>query len=105
VQVLPTAVDRGSEAFEANRVAMLAKLADLDVEQSKARAGGGERYVERHRARGKLLSAGEVLVVLEAMKMEHAVAAPGDGRVAEVRVAVGQVVDTGAVLAVVEAAD
>ena len=47
----------------------------------------------------------QVLVVLEAMKMEHAVASPGDGRVAEVRVAVGQVVDTGAILAVVEAVD
>jgi acetyl/propionyl-CoA carboxylase alpha subunit len=54
---------------------------------------------------GASVSAGEVLVVLEAMKMEHAVAAPGGGRVAEVRVAVGQVVDTGAVLAVVEASD
>jgi acetyl/propionyl-CoA carboxylase alpha subunit len=54
---------------------------------------------------GAAVSAGQVLVVLEAMKMEHAVAAPADGRVAEVRVAVGQVVDTGAVLAVVEAVD
>jgi propionyl-CoA carboxylase alpha chain len=54
---------------------------------------------------GAAVAAGEVLVVLEAMKMEHAVASPAHGRVSEVRVAVGQVVDTGAVLAVVEAVD
>ncbi|MDN4160985.1 acyl-CoA carboxylase subunit beta [Nocardioides abyssi] len=33
---------------------MLAKIAELDAEQAKAVAGGGERYVERHHARGKL---------------------------------------------------
>jgi len=38
-----------------NREAMLEKLADLDVEHAKAVAGGGERYVERHHARGRLL--------------------------------------------------
>jgi acetyl-CoA carboxylase carboxyltransferase component len=38
-----------------NREAMLEKLADLDAEQAKAVAGGGEKYVERHHARGKLL--------------------------------------------------
>lgn len=38
----------------ANREAILAKLADLDAEHAKAVAGGGERYVERHRARGRL---------------------------------------------------
>lgn len=37
-----------------NREAMLEKLADLDTELAKAVAGGGEKYVERHRARGKL---------------------------------------------------
>ncbi|MEU6715270.1 carboxyl transferase domain-containing protein [Nonomuraea sp. NPDC046802] len=35
---------------------MLGKLADLDAEQAKAVAGGGEKYVERHRGRGKLLA-------------------------------------------------
>ncbi|MEU8246213.1 carboxyl transferase domain-containing protein [Nonomuraea sp. NPDC048916] len=35
---------------------MLAKLAELDAEQAKAVAGGGEKYVERHRGRGKLLA-------------------------------------------------
>ena len=39
----------------ANREAMLEKLADLDTEHAKAVAGGGEKYVARHHARGKLL--------------------------------------------------
>jgi len=38
-----------------HRAAMLDKLASLADEQAKAVAGGGERYVERHHARGKLL--------------------------------------------------
>jgi acyl-CoA carboxylase subunit beta len=38
-----------------NREAMLEKLADLETEHAKAVAGGGEKYVERHHARGKLL--------------------------------------------------
>ncbi len=39
----------------ANRQAMLTKLADLDTEHAKAVAGGGDKYVARHHARGKLL--------------------------------------------------
>ncbi|WP_457206680.1 acyl-CoA carboxylase subunit beta [Nocardioides sp. P5_C9_2] len=35
---------------------MLEKLADLDAQHAVAVAGGGERYVERHHARGKLLA-------------------------------------------------
>jgi acyl-CoA carboxylase subunit beta len=38
-----------------NREAMLAKLADLDAEHALAVAGGGEKYVDRHHARGRLL--------------------------------------------------
>ena len=37
------------------RAAMLAKLADLDGEHQKAVGGGGEKYVDRHHRRGKLL--------------------------------------------------
>ena len=40
--------------------------------------------------------------MLEAMKMEHTVASPADGTVAEVRVTAGQQVDAGSVLAVVD---
>jgi acyl-CoA carboxylase subunit beta len=38
-----------------NRAAMLEKLADLETEHAKAVGGGGQKYVERHHARGKLL--------------------------------------------------
>jgi propionyl-CoA carboxylase alpha chain len=54
-------------------------------------------------APGDRVEAGQVLVVLEAMKMEHAVAAGGPGTVAEVAVAEGDQVETGRVLVVVEA--
>ncbi|MFD1545683.1 acyl-CoA carboxylase subunit beta [Nonomuraea guangzhouensis] len=35
---------------------MLGKLQELDAEQAKAVAGGGDKYVQRHRKRGKLLA-------------------------------------------------
>ena len=50
------------------------------------------------------MHAGDTLVVLEAMKMEHSIRAPYDGTVGQVGVVVGQQVDTGTVLVVVEAA-
>jgi propionyl-CoA carboxylase alpha chain len=50
---------------------------------------------------GDAVRAGETLVVLEAMKMEHPMNAPVDGTVTEVRVAVGEQVDNGALLLVV----
>ncbi|MGH3372881.1 MAG: acyl-CoA carboxylase subunit beta, partial [Nocardioidaceae bacterium] len=37
------------------RAAMLRKLAELDVEHAKAVEGGGQKYVDRHHKRGKLL--------------------------------------------------
>jgi len=51
---------------------------------------------------GDAVTAGQTLVVLEAMKMEHHMKAPSDGRVAEVRVIEGQQVDNGTVLVVFE---
>src|SRR6187200_1875588 len=38
-----------------NRAAMVAKLTELETEVARAVAGGGEKYVERHHARGRLL--------------------------------------------------
>jgi propionyl-CoA carboxylase alpha chain len=51
---------------------------------------------------GDQVTAGQPLIWLEAMKMEHTIAAPSDGVLAELNVAAGQQVDVGAVLARVE---
>jgi acetyl/propionyl-CoA carboxylase alpha subunit len=51
---------------------------------------------------GDQVSAGDPVMVLEAMKMEHTVAAPHAGTVTEVRATPGQAVGMGAVLAVVQ---
>jgi propionyl-CoA carboxylase alpha chain len=55
-------------------------------------------------APGDTVAAGDTLVILEAMKMEHRIKADGDGVVAEVRVAVGESVDAHHVVAVLEEA-
>ena len=51
---------------------------------------------------GDSVHAGQVLVVLEAMKMEHPVRSPHEGTLARLNVSAGQSVDMGTVLAVVE---
>ena len=51
---------------------------------------------------GDQVSAGQPLLWLEAMKMEHLIAAPAAGIVAELPVAAGQQVEVGSVLAVVK---
>jgi propionyl-CoA carboxylase alpha chain len=53
---------------------------------------------------GQSVRAGETLLVLEAMKMEHPMRAPEDGVVRELRVALGDQVENGALLLVVEPA-
>ncbi len=51
---------------------------------------------------GDTVTAGQPLIWLEAMKMEHTIAAPSDGVLAELNVSTGQQVEVGAVLARVE---
>ena len=48
---------------------------------------------------GQAVKKGDVVVVLEAMKMENDIVAPQDGTIASINVAVGDSVDSGAVLA------
>lgn len=54
---------------------------------------------------GDHVKAGQTLLVLEAMKMEHPMRASQDGVVVEVRASEGQQVDAGTVLLVVEASE
>jgi propionyl-CoA carboxylase alpha chain len=56
-------------------------------------------------AAGESVTAGQPVVVIEAMKMQHTITAPYDGLVAEVPVTVGAQVGAGDVLAVVEPLD
>jgi acetyl/propionyl-CoA carboxylase alpha subunit len=51
---------------------------------------------------GESVTAGQVMVTIEAMKMEHSLRAPGSGTVSEVRVRPGDQVASGSILVVVD---
>jgi acetyl-CoA carboxylase carboxyltransferase component len=55
MEILPTRVDPHSEAYRVNSAAMAEQIRHLDEQLALARAGGGDKYVRRHRERGKLL--------------------------------------------------
>jgi acetyl-CoA carboxylase carboxyltransferase component len=63
--VLTSAVDPASPAYQRNRTAQLAVLAELDGQLAAARAGGGPRYAERHRSRGRLLVRERIELLLD----------------------------------------
>jgi 3-methylcrotonyl-CoA carboxylase alpha subunit len=59
------------------------------------------KVIELRVAKGDTVQAGEVLLIMEAMKMEHTVTAPQDGAVVQVTVTTGDQVDADALLIVV----
>jgi acetyl-CoA carboxylase carboxyltransferase component len=65
VTVLPDRVDPRSSDAQANSEAMLAQLALVEEQLDAARAGGGQKYVDRHRARGKLLARERIELLLD----------------------------------------
>ncbi|CAB4928595.1 unannotated protein [freshwater metagenome] len=56
---------RGGVSRPGNREAMVEKLADLDAQHAVAVAGGGEKYVDRHHARGKLTARERIELLLD----------------------------------------
>ena len=63
--VLATRVDPRSEAYRVNHAAMLEQVRLLNEQLARARAGGGEKYVQRHRERGKLMVRERIELLLD----------------------------------------
>jgi acyl-CoA carboxylase subunit beta len=63
--VIRSTVDTSSAAYRTAYENSLAQLEALDAELAKARAGGGPKYVERHRGRGKLLARERIELLLD----------------------------------------
>ena len=53
--LLASRLDTRADDYRANRTAMAALVDQVQAEHDKVVSGGGERYVQRHRERGKLM--------------------------------------------------
>jgi acyl-CoA carboxylase subunit beta len=63
--VLDTSLDPRSAPYNDNRTAMLHRLDELSEGLGQATKGGGEKYVTRHHARGKLLARERIELLLD----------------------------------------
>ena len=63
--VLTSRIDTTADAYRENRTTNLRLLAEIAEQLERSRAGGGERYVARHRARGKLLARERIELLLD----------------------------------------
>src|SRR3954470_2737058 len=65
MRVLPSQIDTRSADYRANHAAMRTLLDAVHSEQAKVLQGGGAKYVERHRDRGKLLVRERIELLLD----------------------------------------
>ena len=65
MQVLKSHVRQKSETFQHNRMLFTAALDKLDSALAESRAGGGDKYVDRHRQKGKLLPRERIELLLD----------------------------------------
>ena len=105
VNVNGTAYEVEIELIDANAVATAPAAAPAAQAPAAAPAGGQSinapmpgTILKVNVANGQAVKKGDVLMILEAMKMENEIMAPCDGTVAGVAVAQGASVDSGAVL-------
>ena len=63
--ILPNRVNPAHEAYQANRSALEAQLAAHDEQLRLVNLGGGEKYIARHRQRGKMLVRERVEALLD----------------------------------------
>ena len=105
-----TVEENGAGAAPVARPAAAPKAAPAAAPAPKAAPAGGAGSIEvKAGAAGKVFKIeanvgqavmkGDAVVIIEAMKMEIPVVAPEDGTVASIDVAVGDAIDSGAVLA------
>ncbi|MFI4949307.1 MAG: acetyl/propionyl/methylcrotonyl-CoA carboxylase subunit alpha [Alphaproteobacteria bacterium] len=88
------------ESWRLERVDQLAPPAGADVHAGRLSAPMPGRVVQLLVAAGDSVRQGQPLIVIEAMKMEHTIAAPRNGAVEMVRYAVGDLVEESAELIV-----
>ena len=93
----------GGEAYSAQRLKASGKVGGSAASDGSLRAPMPGKIVAVSAAVGDVVVKGQPIVVLEAMKMEHALVAPFDGTVSGVGAAVGDQVAADAVLATVNA--
>src|SRR3984885_13630274 len=65
LEPLRTTIDRDSDSYRANYAAMSSAVDLLRTELKRSTEGGGEKYVQRHLERGKLLPRERVELLLD----------------------------------------
>ena len=65
MQVLQTRVDTGAEGYRRNREAFLRELGSLREQLEIVNRAGGEKYVARHKERGKLMARERIELLLD----------------------------------------
>lgn len=76
-----------------------AKPAASGAGSIEVKAGAAGKVFKIEASVGQSVKKGDAVVIIEAMKMEIPVVAPEDGTVASINVAVGDAIESGAVLA------
>ncbi|HUD25824.1 MAG TPA: biotin carboxylase N-terminal domain-containing protein [Burkholderiaceae bacterium] len=76
----------------------VAAVVATDLDEDRLCAPMPGRIIAIHAAAGDAVRRGQLLLVMEAMKMEHSIVAPHDGTVEELRYRVGDQVEEGATL-------